>query len=108
MYYVNLFDVFYSVPKPSFVKNYTDSFVATHDGRFTALSNVADLNDWADEFSLRSWNAYVYSSSKLLPVITLAAKRVLEERGLTFCEDKIFANLKHSNEVEELQKRLKK
>lgn len=105
---IDLFDVFYSVPKPSFVKNYTDSFVATHDGRFTALSNVADLNDWADEFSLRSWNAYVYSSSKLLPVITLAAKRVLEERGLTFCEDKIFANLKHSNEVEELQKRLKK
>ncbi len=104
---IDLFDIFYSVPKPSFAKNYTDSFVATHDGKLTAMSEVADLNDWADEFSLRSWNAYVFSSSSLLPVITLAAKRVLEERGLSFCEDKIFANLKHLKEIEELQQRLK-
>ncbi len=104
---IDLFDVFYSVPKPSVVKNYTDSLVTTHDGRFTALSDVADLNDWADEFSLRSWNAYVYSSSKLLPVISLAAKTVLEQRGLKFRENKIFANLKHSKEVEELEQRLK-
>lgn len=103
---IDLFDVFYSVPKPSVVKNYTDSFVATHNGGFTALSEVADLNDWANEFSLRSWNAYVFSSSSLLPVITLAAKRVLEERGLKFNEDKLFANLKHLKEIEELQQRL--
>ena len=104
---IDLFDVFYSVPKPSVAKNYTDSFVATHDGKLTALSEIADLNDWADEFSLRSWNAYVFSSSSLLPVITLAAKKVLEERGLNFYEDKIFANLKHLKEIEELQQRLK-
>ncbi len=104
---IDLFDVFYSVPKPSVVKNYTDSFVATHDGRFTALSKVADLNDWADEFSLRSWNSYVYSSSKLLSVISLAAKNVLEQRGLKFKEDKLFANLKHCKEVEMLADRLK-
>ncbi len=104
---IDLFDVFYSVPKPSVAKNYTDSFVATHDGKLTALSEIADLNDWADEFSLRSWNAYVFSSSSLLPVITLAAKKVLEDRGLNFYEDKIFANLKHLKEIEELQQRLK-
>ncbi len=101
---VDLFDIFYSVPKPSTAKNYTDVRVATHDGRLVELSEVADLNDWADEFSGRAWNAYVYSSAELLPVVSLAAKNVLEARGIRFNENKIFANLKHFTEIEKLQR----
>lgn len=98
---IDLFDIFYSVPKPTTAKNYTDVYVATHDGGFVELSKVADLNDWADEFSGRAWNSYVFSSSKLLPVVSLAAKNVLESRGVTFNE-RVFANLKHCDEIEKL------
>ena len=103
---IDLFDIFYSVPKPSTAKNYTDVLVATHDGGFVRLSNVADLNDWADEFSQRAWNAYVFSSAELLPVISLAAKNVLEKRGIKFKNEKIFSNLKHCFEIEKLIKKL--
>ena len=103
---IDLFDIFYTVPKPSTAKNYTDVFVATHDGRFVDLSEVADLNDWADEFSGRAWNAYVFSSSEMLPVVSLAARNVLQSRGISFKDDRIFANLKHSIEIENLQKKL--
>lgn len=98
---IDLFDIFYSVPKPTTAKNYTDVFVATHDGGIVELSKVADLNDWADEFSGRAWNAYVFSSSKLLPVVSLAAKNVLQKRGILL-SDRIFANLKHNDEIEKL------
>ncbi len=98
---IDLFDIFYSVPKPTTAKNYTNVFVATHDGGFVELSKVADLNDWADEFSGRAWNAYVFSSSKLLPVVSLAAKTVLENRGISLNE-KAFSNLKHASETEQL------
>lgn len=104
---IDLFDIFYSVPKPSTAKNYTDVYVATHDGRFVELSEVADLNDWADEFSGRAWNAYVFSCTELMPVISLAAKNVLERRGVCFDENRIFANLKHSDEINKLLKKLK-
>ncbi len=96
---IDLFDIFYSVPKPTTAKNYTDVFVATHDGGFVELSKVADLNDWADEFSGRAWNAYVFSSSKLLPVVSLSAKRVLRNRGVELNE-KAFSNLKHADKIE--------
>lgn len=98
---IDLFDIFYSVPKPTTAKNYTNVFVATHDGGFVELSKVADLNDWADEFSGRAWNAYVFSSSKLLPVVSLAAKNVLEHRGIAFNE-RIFSNLKHAEKIEKI------
>ena len=101
---IDLFDIFYSVPKPLTAKNYTDVYVATYDGGFAELSEVADLNDWASEFSGRAWNAYVFSSSKLLPVVSLAAKNVLERRGVCFDETKIFTNLKHAAEIERLCK----
>ncbi|MBQ3549606.1 MAG: HD domain-containing protein [Clostridia bacterium] len=100
---VDLFDIFYSAPKPSTAKNYTDVRVATHDGRLVELSEVADLNDWADEFSGRAWNAYVFTSAELLPVVSLAAKNVLEKRGVCFNNDRIFQNLKHSHLIEELK-----
>ena len=100
---IDLYDIFYSVPKPTTAKNYTDVFVATHDGGFVELSKVADLNDWADEFSGRAWNAYVFSSSEHLPVISLAAKRVLEKRRIGFSADKIFSNLKHFEKIQELR-----
>ena len=73
---------------------------------FVDLSEVADLNDWADEFSGRAWNAYVFSSSEMLPVVSLAARNVLQSRGISFKDDRIFANLKHSIEIENLQKKL--
>jgi HD superfamily phosphohydrolase len=90
---IDLFDIFYSVPKPTTAKNYTDVYVAEREG-FVELSEVADLNDWADEFSGRAWNAYVFSSSELLSVISLAAKKVLEDRGIEFTEGKAFSGLK--------------
>lgn len=99
---VDLFDIFYSLPKPITTKNYTDVYVFTNDGRFVELCEVADLNDWAGEFSGRSWNAYVFCASKLLPVIGIAAKRVLEHKGIGFIEDKIFADLKHQERILEL------
>ncbi len=98
---IDLYDIFYSVPKPTTAKNYTDVFVATHDGGFVELSKVADLNDWANEFSGRAWNAYVFSSSKLLSVVSLAAKNVLANRGVILNE-RAFSGLKHSEEIEHL------
>ena len=103
---IDLFDIFYSVPKPSTAKNYTDVRVATHDGSLIELSEVADLNDWANEFSGRSWNAYVFSASEMLPVVSVAAKNVLESRGVHFNENRIFANLKHFAEIESLIKKM--
>ena len=101
---VDLFDIFYSVPKPITTKNYTDVFVVTNDGKFVELCEVADLNDWAGEFSGRSWNAYIFCSSKLLPIVGVAAKRVLERKGIGFVEEKAFSNLKHQDKILELLK----
>ena len=39
----------------------------------------------------------------LLPVVSLAAKNVLEKRGVCFNNDRIFQNLKHSHLIEELK-----
>ncbi len=103
---IDVFDIFYSVPKPTSAKNYTDVYVTTHDGKFVELGEVANLNDWADEFSGRAWNAYVYTSSELLPVMSLAAAKVLRDRGVLFDESRIFDNLKHSAEIENLKKKL--
>lgn len=103
---IDIFDVFYSVPKPTTAKNYTDVYVTTHDGKFVELGEVANLNDWADEFSGRAWNAYVYSSSELLPVMSLAAANVLKSRGVLFDENKIFDNLKHSSEIKKIKEKL--
>lgn len=100
---VDLFDIFYSSPKPTTAKNYTDVRVSTHDGRLVELKDVADLNDWANEFSGRAWNAYVFTSAELLPVVSLAAKRVLQNRGVQFDDERIFANLKHSAEIQNLK-----
>ncbi len=101
---IDSMDIFYSVPKPTTAKNYTDVFVAAHDGGIVFLSEVADLNDWANEFSSRAWNSYVFSTSQALPIVSLAAKRVLERKGIVFKEDKIFVNLKHHNEIEKINK----
>ena len=101
---IDLFDIFYSFPKPTTAKNYTDVFVATPDGKFVELSRVADLNDWANEFSGRAWNAYVFSAGHMLPVVSLAAKQVLESRGMKFYDDRVFSGLKHYKEIEKLQK----
>ena len=89
---------------PTTAKNYTDVFVATPDGKFVELSRVADLNDWANEFSGRAWNAYVFSAGHMLPVVSLAAKQVLESRGIKFYDDRVFSGLKHYKEIEKLQK----
>lgn len=99
---VDLFDIFYSVPKPTTAKNYTDVYVATHDGQYAPLNKIADLNDWADEFSGRSWNVYVYSFDELLPVVGLAARNVLCSKGIGLYNDKIFENLKTSKKILEL------
>ena len=96
---IDLFDIFYSVPKPLTAKNYTDVCVATHDGGMIELSKVADLNDWAGEFSSRSWNCYVFSTSKLLSVVGVAAWKVLQKRGIRFKENELFSNLKQCDEV---------
>lgn len=101
---VDSMDIFYSVPKPTTAKNYTDVFVATHDGGIVLLSEIADLNNWANEFSGRAWNCYVFSTSQALPIVSLAAKRVLERKGVKFKENKIFSNLKHHNEIEKINK----
>lgn len=101
---VDSMDIFYSVPKPTTAKNYTDVFVATHDGGIVLLSEIADLNDWANEFSGRAWNCYVFSTSQALPIVSLAAKRVLEAKGVNFKEHKIFSNLKHHDEIEKIDK----
>lgn len=103
---IDLFDIFYSFPKPTTAKNYTDVFVAMPDGKFVELSRVADLNDWAAEFSGRAWNAYVFSAGHMLPVVSIAARDALRKRGMEFKDDRIFSNLKHFKQIEDLQKRL--
>ena len=99
---IDLFDIYYSVPKPITTKNYTDVYVTTNDGSFVDLCEVANLNDWSGEFSGRSWNAYVFCSPKLLPIIGVAAKRVLERKGIVFSEKIAFADLQHQGKIAEL------
>jgi hypothetical protein len=99
---VDLFDIFYSVPKPTTAKNYTDVYVSTHDGQFAPLNKVADLNDWADEFSGRAWNAYVFSYADLLPIVAVAARNVLSSKGIGLYNDRVFENLKHSQKIYKL------
>lgn len=101
---IDLFDIFYSVPKPVTTKNYTDLTVVTDDDRFVELSEVANLNRWAGEFSGRVWNSYVFCSARFVPVVHLAAKSVLEENGVEFFSERLYDGLKHHEKIERLLK----
>ncbi|MDD6263015.1 MAG: HD domain-containing protein [Clostridiales bacterium] len=86
------------VPKLKMAKDFTDSLVASGDGRLVPISEIVDLNDWAGAFANHSWNAYVYAG-KELPFVSVAAVRVLERYGIAFDRNKLFVSLKEADGI---------
>ncbi|MBR4941142.1 MAG: HD domain-containing protein [Clostridia bacterium] len=95
---IELYHVHAVVPKLKMSKDFTDSLVATNDGRLMPLSEIVDLNDWAGAFANHSWNAYIYAG-KELPVVSIAAVRVLSRYGIEFDRDKLFVSMKSADSI---------
>jgi len=95
---IELYHVHAVVPRLKMSKDFTDSLVATNEGRLVPLSEIVDLNDWAGAFANHSWNAYVYAGREL-PVVSLAAIRVFSRYGIEFDRDKLFVALKATDEI---------
>ena len=102
---IELYHVHAVVPKLKMSKDFTDSLVETNDGRLVPLSEIVDLNDWAGAFANHSWNAYVYAGREL-PVVSIAAIRVLSRYGIEFNRDKLFVSLKSADAVLETEAKL--
>ena len=95
---IELYHVHAVVPKLKMSKDFTDSLVETSDGRLAPLSEIVDLNDWAGAFANHSWNAYIYAGREL-PVVSIAAIRVLSRYGIEFDRDKLFVSLKATDAI---------
>ena len=95
---IELYHVHAVVPRLKMSKDFTDSLVATNEGRLVPLSEIVDLNDWVGAFANHSWNAYVYAGREL-PVVSLAAIRVFSRYGIEFDRDKLFVALKATDEI---------
>lgn len=95
---IELYHVHAVVPKLRMSKDFTDSLVATNEGRLVPLSEIVDLNDWAGAFANHSWNAYIYAGKELCAV-GLAAIRVLSRYGIEFDREKLFVSLKSADGI---------
>ncbi len=95
---IELYDVHAVVPKLKMSKDFTDSLVATNEGKLVPLNEIVDLNDWAGAFANHSWNAFVYAGREL-PVVTLGAIRVLGRYGIEFDREKLFVPLKATDAI---------
>ena len=72
------------------------AFVEAHNG-------VVNLNSMSNTYADYSWNAYIFSSGDILPLISIAAKKVFEDHGAEF-DKSVFSHLKHAKQIEELMK----
>ncbi|MDY5859418.1 MAG: HD domain-containing protein [Eubacteriales bacterium] len=101
-----IYDIHISVPKIKMSKNFDGATVLTYDGGFASMSDIVDLNDWAGDFAADSYNAYVFAGTEHLVPVSLAAYRVLSERGIPLDRAKVFAGLKASAEIEAASEKL--
>ena len=101
-----IYDIHISVPKIKMSKNFDGATVLTYDGGFASMSDIVDLNDWAGDFAADSYNAYVFAGTEHLVSVSLAAYRVLSERGIPLDRAKVFAGLKASAEIEAASEKL--
>lgn len=101
MHKFDMHDIHIAVPKYSLAKDYSSTYILSNDNRFVPISEVVDLNDLANAFANHSWNAYIFADNAILPIVSIAAKRVFEKHGAFFSESAI-AQLKHGREVSRL------
>ena len=101
----DMYDIHVAVPKFSLAKDYSSVYVISNDNRLVPISEVVNLNALANTYANYSWNSYIFAETDILPVVSLAAKNVLEKHGAEFY-DNAFSHLKHANEIHKLTAQL--
>jgi hypothetical protein len=76
-------------------------------GELVDLSKIVRLSDWADAFAWHKWNAYVFSTARVLPIVSIASKVVLERHGMLFNEDAVFTGIKEADEIKAMASALR-
>ena len=97
------YDIHVAVPRYSLAKDYSTVYVIDNDNTFVPISDVVNLNSMSNTYADYSWNAYIFSSGDILPLISIAAKKVFEDHGAEF-DKSVFSHLKHAKQIEELMK----
>lgn len=105
--HIDLYDIYISIPKTSIAKDLSNALVLKNNGDFVDLSEIVRLSDWADAFAWHKWNAYVFSQSNILPIVSIASKIVFECHGIHFDEETVFSGIRDSTKIEELVQWLK-
>ncbi len=103
---IDIYDIHVSIPKTSIAKDLNNAFVVTNDNEIVPLSEIVRLSDWADAFSYHKWNAYIFSRSDIIPIVSIASKTVFERHGLKFDREKIFRGLKEEKLIVAMLKNL--
>ena len=103
---IDIYDIHVSIPKTSIPKDLNNAFVVTNDNEIVPLSEIVRLSDWADAFSYHKWNAYIFSRSDIIPIVSIASKTVFERHGLKFGREKIFRGLKEEKLIVAMLKNL--
>lgn len=104
---IDKFDIHISIPKTRVAKDLNNAFVVRNDNTIVPLSEIVRLSDWADAFSYHKWNAYIFSRSDIVPIVSIASKTVLERYGLKFDEEIVFRNLKDELLIRNMLENLK-
>lgn len=105
--HIDLYDIYISIPKTSIAKDLSNALVLKNNGKFVDLSEIVRLSDWVDAFAWHKWNAYVFSQTDILPIVSIAAKIVFERHNIHFDEDNVFSGMRNSSEIEKLIQWLK-
>lgn len=100
--HIDLFDIYISIPKTSIAKDLSNALVLKNNGEFVDLSEIVRLSDWADAFAWHKWNAYVFSQSDVLPIVSIAAKIVFERHDIQFDENTVFSGIRDIKEIKKL------
>lgn len=104
---IDLYDIYISIPKTSVAKDLSNALVLKNNGDFVDLSEIVRLSDWADAFTWHKWNAYVFSQSDILPIVSIASRIVFERYDIKFDPDTVFSGIKNSEQIQDIFNYLK-
>ncbi len=98
----DMYDIQIAIPKYSLSKDYSNVYVLSNDNvTLVPLSDITDLNDIANSFANNSWSAYIFADSSILPIVSIAAKNVIERLGADISLDAL-TQFKHQDRIHEL------
>jgi len=105
---IDKYDIHISIPKTSIAKDLSNALVITPDGKLVSLSEIVRLSDWADAFAWHKWNAYIFSRADILPIVSIAARVVLECHDLHFDSSTVFSGMKQCDDIRKVEQYLRK